>query len=333
MPKKIFDSFIRDMARDIKLNYKSGDKYLTIREIAERFSVSVQTAQRGIRRIEEEGIVSVKKKSGIFILSPEQTRNTEGKKLVVLSNKQDHRFYHAFLEGVKNRAENTGMEISFYVNTRSDTDSLGFGNFLTELDADGIIALSFLNSALPFYHVIREGLDIVSDVIIDNLPILPAIQTDNYIHAQFAGNLLLEKGYKRFYVFGYYPKNINKRYKGFYDAIKSSGRKIAYINLSEMEAMRKTDAILHDLKDDTACFSSDYSANYILASQFVKHNLKVTNDNLLMYDSEEDFFHHPGLPPVRCVAPSFFKLGEVLCDLIICKFLNGKYPEPLQRKI
>lgn len=332
MPKKVFDSFIRELRRDIKMNYKVGDRYVTMRQIADIFQVSLQTAQKGIALLETEGVVKSKKKSGIYIESLESKATTNGKHLVVLSNKQDQRFYNIFFEGVKRQLENTKISLELIANPYNNTDNLAFGDYLVSLKADGIIALSFEKAALPFYHAIREGVDIVSDIIIDQLPILPAVQTHNYQHANVAGEILLQNDYKDFFVFGYYPEH-NKRYKGFYDAVKSRARSVTYIHLSDIEAMAKTDAIFHNLSKTTAIFSCDYSANYILASQFLKHNVKISAFNFLAYDSESDFFHYPGLPPIRCVAPSFFNLGEALAKTILEKWETGVFPLPLQQKI
>ena len=332
MPKKVLNSFLRELRRDIRVNYHPGDRYLTMRVIAETFQVSLQTAQKGIAILEAEGLVRSKKKSGIFIESLESHGVTKGKHLIVLSNKQDQRFYNTFFQGVKKELEESDISLDLIVNNHEQTDNLSFGDYLVSLKADGIIALSFDKAMLPFYHAIREGVDIVSDIIIDQLPILPAVQTDNYTHAFSAGEILIQNGYKDFFVFGYFPEK-NKRYRGFYDAVKSHARSVTYIHLSDIEAMAKTDAIFHNLSFTTAVFSCDYSANYILASQFLKHNVKVHGYNFLAYDSESNFFHYPGLPPIRCVAPSFFNLGESLASIILNKWKYGEFPLPLQKKI
>ena len=332
MPKKVLNSFLRELRRDIRVNYHPGDRYLTMRVIAETFHVSLQTAQKGIALLEGEGIVRSKKKSGIFIESLESHGTTRGKHLVVLSNKQDQRFYSTFFQGVKKVLEGSGISLDLILNTHEQTDNLSFGEYLVSLKADGIIALSFDKAVLPFYHAVREGIDIVSDIIIDQLPTLPAVQTDNYRHAHEAGKILIQNGYKDFFVFGYFSEQ-NRRYRGFYDAVKSQARSVTYIHLSDIEAMAKTDAIFHNLSATTAVFSSDYSANYILASQFLKHNVQVRGYNFLAYDSESNFFHYPGLPPIRCVAPSFYDLGESLASTLLNKWKFGEFPLPLQKKI
>ncbi len=332
MPKKVRENLVREIKRDIAANYRVGDRYLTMRQIADAFGVSLQSAQKGIAQLEEEGFVQSRKKSGIYVASLSICGKTEGKRLLVLSNKQDGRFYQVFLDGVKKRMEGNGVSIELIVNAGTRTDTLAFGDYLLSLNADGIIALSFLNAALPFYHALREGLDIVSDVILDELPILPAIQTDNYTHAHKAGELFLANDYKDFYVFGFYPER-NRRFQGFSEAVSAYARSVTYIHLSDYEAMGKIDAIFNNLSPTTALFSCDYSTNYILASQFLKHKGTMRSSNFLAYDSEGDFFHHAGLPPVRCVAPSFFNLGEALAQTLLTKWRTGAYPLPLQQKI
>lgn len=332
MPKKVMDSFVRSLKRDISTNYVPGDRYLTIRNIADKFKVSLQTAQKGVALLAKEGVVISRQKSGTYIACLESASATQGKHLSVLSSKQDKRFYSVFFEGIMKALEGTGVTAEVVEITQNNIDDYAFAEYLVSLETDGIIALSFGKSILPFYHYIREGGDIVSDIIIDQLPILPAVQTDNYKHAYYAGEILIQNGYKDFFVFGFYPEE-NKRYKGFRDAVISQARSVTYIPLSNYESLAKTDSILHDLSTTSAIFSCDYSANYILAAQFVKHQIKMSAYNFLAYDSESDFFRYPGLPPIRCIAPSFFKLGEALAHTILQKWETGLYPLPLQRKI
>ncbi|GHU93430.1 hypothetical protein FACS189479_04790 [Spirochaetia bacterium] len=132
MPKKILDAFFGSMIRDIKNHYQSGDKFLSIREIAEQYKVSVQTAQRGVKRLEEYGYISVKQKAGITVETLRPTKKLAGYKIAVVSARPDARF-----------------------------NDVKFSEYLLSLDADGIIALYCRDSILPFYHVLREGLDIV----------------------------------------------------------------------------------------------------------------------------------------------------------------------------
>lgn len=332
MSKRIFNSFLRNLRRDILFNYIEGDRYLTVREIASKFNVSLQTAQKGVHALKAEGLILSKQKSGITVLNKHMHGDTLKKDLVVISNKQDERFHRAFFDGVLDRLVGTGVVAQLIINTEADTNSLQFGEYLESLQCDGIIALSFKNAALPFYHAIHKGVNIISDIIIDELPILPAIQTDNYKHAFQAGKILLQNNYKSFYAFGYYPE-ANRRYQGFYDAVNLRAKSVNYIHLSDMDALSKADAVFNNFDATTTIFSCDYSANYILASLFLKHDTPIQGYNFLAYDSESDFFHYPGLPPIRCVAPSFYCLGKALADSMILKWQTGAFQQPLQQKI
>lgn len=332
MPKLVFDNFLRLLLRDVQNNYTSGDRYLTVRQIAEKFNVSLQTSQKGVTNLSEKGILEGRRRAGIHVKSTHIELGISGKKMIVLSNKQDFRFYQAFYKGVKEKTESENIDTELIFNTHPKPQSLGFGEYLTTLEADGIIALSFAKSALPFYHALREGVDIVSDIIIDELPILPAIQTDNYKHANKAGKIMVQNGLKDFYVFGFYPED-NTRYKGFFDAVEPNARSVSYIQLSSYHAMEKVDSIFHDLKSSSAIFSCDYSANYIIASNFLKHHKQITHNNFLAYDAEEEYFHYPGLPPIKCIAPSFSDLGVTLANKLIQKWKLGSFAEPLRIKI
>lgn len=330
MPKQIFDSFFRSLIRDIQCNYKDGDKYLSVRGISKKFNVSLQTAQKGVTQLVLENKIDSKPKSGIIIKKNLETNILKGKKIIVMSNKQDGHFYSSFFDGVKLAVEEFDIKADFMLNTFPDTQSLGFGQYLASLETDGLIMLSFPNSALPFYHAMREGVDIVSDIILDDLPILPSRQTDNYKHAQEAGEILLSQGCKKFFIFGYYPKK-NKRYFGFNDVITKTGYSTEYIELSSMSGVSKLSELLKNSDDSVGFFSSDYSANYVLDILCSKE--KVKPKHVLVFDADDKYFKSQYLPPIKAVGPSFQNIGASLGALLIEKWLKGNFPAPLQNKI
>jgi len=333
MPRKIFDNFYRELVRDIRTNYKEEDKYLTVRQIAEKFSVSLQTAQKGVRELSNKGMVSAVPKSGITIKSLEQKSSVKGKKVMVVSHKHDRRFDQAFMAGILEVAGVEEVQVDFLDDSKIDVSSIAFGDYLLRLNVDGVITLAFKDSALAFYHALRDGLDMVSDIIIDELPMLPAVQTDNYVHAREAGAMMLHQGYKYFLVVGYYPKESNKRYLGFHDGLERLGENIKYVCLADDAAMRKIDNFFHFFSEDMAVFSTDYATNYILAAKFIQHRVRVKSDNFLVYDCEEEKFHYDGLPPIHSVAPSLMTLGRGLINTLLHKWRTGAYPLPLQKKI
>jgi DNA-binding LacI/PurR family transcriptional regulator len=333
MPKKVFDAFFHTTIRDIKNHYQPGDKYLSIRQIAEKYRVSIQTAQRGVKKLEEYGYITVKRKAGITIESLRPQKKLEGYKIAVISATADTRFNDAFLKGINVVASEHGVSAQFEQIPDIDVRSLQFGDYLLSLDADGIIALNFKNSSLPFYHILREGMDIVADIILDELPILPTVQTDNFRHAREAGQIFRERGYRRFLVVGYYPKKGNRRFEGMIEAIKDVSEKVEYICVSDIQAMYMMDSFFDRFNSQCAVFSTDYSSNYIVGAKFIQHNITVKNDNFLVFDCEDDVFSYHGLNPVKRVAPSFCTVGAELCKILITKRQIGFFPNPLQRKI
>jgi DNA-binding LacI/PurR family transcriptional regulator len=333
MPKKVFDTFFHATIRDIKNHYQPGDKYLSIRQIAEKYRVSIQTAQRGVKKLEEYGYITVKRKAGITIDSLRPRKKLEGYKIVVVSATADVRFNDAFFKGINAVASENGVSTRFEQIPDIDVRSLQFGDYLLSLDADGIIALNFKNSTLPFYHILREGIDIVADIILDELPILPTVQTDNFRHAREAGRIFRERGYRRFLVVGYYPKKGNRRFEGMVEAIGDIAEKVEYICVSDIQAIHMMDSFFYHFNSQCAVFSTDYSSNYIVGAKFIQHNVSVKNDNFLIFDCEDDVFIYQGLNPVKRVAPSFYSVGTELCKILIAKRETGFFPTPLQRKI
>mgnify|MGYP002348635525 FL=1 len=63
MPRQVFPDFLRHLRNDIVSSHTSGDRYLSIREIAAKFGVSVQTAQKGVTQLAAEQILEPRKKA------------------------------------------------------------------------------------------------------------------------------------------------------------------------------------------------------------------------------------------------------------------------------
>jgi DNA-binding LacI/PurR family transcriptional regulator len=197
MPKLVMDRLYRDLVRDIRTNYKIGETYLTLDQISARFKVSKLTAQRCIKKLAVRNMVQANPRSGIRIRSHEEGRDLAGRKIVMLTPYQDHKFSQAFLTGIQEAAEPAGIKAEHAVSQYPEQDTLGFGDYLLGLDADGVIALSFFGSALPFYHALTRGLDVVSDIHYPQLPILPVVETDNERHGRELGRRLAAGKFKR----------------------------------------------------------------------------------------------------------------------------------------
>lgn len=331
MPKKVYEPFLRALRRDIISNYKAGDRYISVREIAEKFGVSLQTAQKGVTELKNDGLVTSKPNQGITVsLKDAAHTNLSSKTVLIVSNKQDGHFFSSFYEGAKEIADSYGIKSEYIINTFADTTTLAFGEYLTSLNADGLIMLSFPDSELPFYHALREGVDIVSDIILDKLPILPAVQTDNFKHAYEAGKELVAEGCRKFYMFGYYEKD-NKRYLGFDKAVREAGFSSRYVQISSISGITETAEVLLDYTSDTGLFIGDYSSAYVLDSLCSRQNLKPSH--ILVYDTDEEYFNSKFLPPIKAVSPSFRVLGQKLCMVLVEKWTTGKYPTPMQVKI
>jgi DNA-binding LacI/PurR family transcriptional regulator len=331
MPKKVFTGFYRSLKRDILTNYREGDKYLTVRNITDKFDVSSQTAQKGIKKLIDAGILVSRQKVGLFVGDVDKVDGIAQKLIIVLSNKQDYHFYNAFMQGAASEAEKYGIGIKLVQNTYGNTAELGFGEYLTELDADGIIALSFRNAGLPFYYAMQHGVDIVSDIIIDELPILPAVQTDNYLHAGQAGTYLSENHCRDLYIIGFYPPG-SKREMGFVDAVQSKATTVKYLQLSALDALSELTQTIQQASFATGFYLCDYASIYIFSTLCQHNDYKPRNGSVVLYDYDQEVFQGTTLS-VPTVGPSFFTLGSQLCASLVTKWLTGAFPSPLQRKI
>jgi DNA-binding LacI/PurR family transcriptional regulator len=337
MPRQVFPDFLRHLRNDVVSSYNGGERYLSIREIAAKFGVSVQTAQKGVTQLTEEMLLEPRKKAGIYIGKgmKEIANPLANKEVVVISKVATPIFYQGFLDGVKERLKDTGVKVKMMVLDESeDVSSLAFGKRLVDLQADGIVTLCFTReSALPFYYAIREGVNMVADIILDDLPLLPAVQTDNYKHAFAAGRLMSQMGLETLYVFGTYPES-NKRLLGFSQAVKNSEASIKYQQLTGVDLMMRTMNILSSLTPKTGIFLSDYTTLHNVASLCSRFHIQFTPGTIVAYDgADANEVRYPGIPPIPCIGPTFKELGYHLCDVLVHKWTEGTYPQPLQKKI
>ena len=162
------------MKRDISTNYGIGDRYITLDKICSKFMVCRQTGNKGVKQLVSEKILTSSRGQGIRVTGQDQSLEVAGKKLLVYSRTRHHQpTNEAFLKGVRQAAEPRGVNVSFLLVETDDTQSLDFGKHLVSLDADGIIALDFPVSPLPFYYAITHGMDIVAEIDLPELPIRP----------------------------------------------------------------------------------------------------------------------------------------------------------------
>lgn len=329
MPRKIIDSLIRRITHHISLEYEIGDRYLTVREIAEHFNVSLQTAHKAIRLLSNEKILKTVPKSGIIVISY-GAEGGMGKKVVLLSNNPNKRFTNAFLQGVKDAIGDISVELVY--NTCPDIDSLSFGYYLCGLDAAAIIAIGFRSGILGFYHAMREGIDVVSDIILDDLPILPAVQTDNRRHVKDAVDDMISAGTRKILMAGYYPEG-NSRHQGALEAVEQTQANIVFVSLLDSTSNARLDRFFNEFDARSAVFSIDSATNFLLLSKFTQFGIEVNTKNFHIYDCEESTFNPSGFPAFNPFAPSLRYIGKKLAEKLISKWRTGEFSQPLLERV
>jgi DNA-binding LacI/PurR family transcriptional regulator len=330
MPKKVLEKFLRDLTRDIKANYHAGDRYLTLDEICRKFSVCKKTAHNAVKKLALRGMVKASPRRGIIITSLEEKINLSDKKMLMLSNLHHRRSADAFFSGAKELADSRDIAIAFMENPLEDTRSLSFGDFLLEQNVDGICAVSFADAALGFYRAMREGLDIVADYHMDDLPILPVIESDSRRHGLEAGKALNAKGFGDIVVAGFGDAACNRiRFEALLSQIDKEKTEVRYLEISQPNALFLLDRFLYSYGEKCAVVSIEYRTNELIAAQFVQHRIRKAPINLFAYDSYDDTYDHKGLPPVPTFAPSFKQLGAALARRLINKWETGRFTEPM----
>ena len=334
MPRKILGSLLRELQHDIVTHYHEGDRYRTVRGVAEHFGVSLQTAHKAVTQFTRLGMLRAKNKSGLVVISTRTNLRVVTPRIVLLSNNPDPRFNQAVLHGVQDVCRPAKIEPKLVLNTHGDSSSLHFGEWIVGLKADGIIAMSFRHAALPFYYAQTQGVPIVSGIIFDDLHTLPAVQHNNTLHAEEAAQYFHSVGKKRILCAGYWEQN-NKRFHAFRDTFLKLCPKgeLSYAWLAKPESVAKLHLFFMHFQSATdAVFSMEYSANYAVAPYFVSHRLPVEK-NFGVFNNEEDMFQFPGLAPVKSFAPSLRRTGRQLAQKLMQRLETGAWPEPIAETI
>lgn len=333
MPLKKLEALIEQLLEEIRTNYESGDLFLTIRQIAAHYGVSVQTANNAMKRIEKMNMVSLTPKIGTIVKSTVPLKSVLGNKLAVVSNLNDPQYSYPFTHVIEEEASRDGVEVLFEEIHEDQFRGLELAYHIQGLGAQGAVLLSFTESALALYHLYREDFDFVSDIHYPELPMIASVHTDDYRHSLEAGKLHARQGYDRVLVVGYKDRDESKRLQGYCDGMGKNGDGITYVEFSHPAFLSTVEKFFLSFTENSAFFSADYPLNGILASKMLQHRIPVKNDNFLVYDGKGDLYRFHDLPPVKTVAPSLTTLGHELYRLLLSKWQLGHFQEPLQQLI
>ena len=334
MARNKFSMVKKNITEDIRDHYSEGDRYGSIRATADKFAVSLQTAQSAVSSLCEEGILESKNKSGIFIKSKPGKIDPSGKKIIILSGMNDPRFIEAFSKGIKKVVAPQNMEVLFINDTCKERNTIQYGEYLIDLykshNASGIIALAYRNVELAFYHALNSNCLMISDVSFPGLPMLPSIQTDNHKHSREAAQKFAVLGKKEVLVAGYWKKG-NVRQRSFEEEFRTlvSDGEMRYVDLGEETSPADLYIFFKNFNSRKSVFTLDFAANHTVAAYFITYKLSPKN-NFIVYDSEDEFFNHPGLAPVESAAPGLNILGERLAEKLLARIVSGSWSLPMQ---
>ena len=337
MPRKVLEGLVAELALDIRGNRRAGDRYLTVRELAGRFGVSLQTAHKALRRLVDGGLLSTSRRAGTTVLArPGFEPDLEGRKVLLLSNNPDLRFNQAFRRGVETALAPLGMDCVMQVNKEPNTESLGFGAGLLEtcrgLRAAGVVAIYFRKAELAFYHLLQNGVAMVADIALDNLPVLPSVQTDNARHVRGAARRFHQWGRTEVLAAGFWDPRCT-RFEVFREEMLrlARGASVTHLRLTDPDFPARLHLFFEGFDERKGVFSLDYAANHVLAPCFTTWGIDPSR-RFLVYDSEGGVFRHPGLPEVESVGPSLESIGRRLAEKLVHKLRTGAFLEPLAER-
>ncbi len=331
MPKRALLPLLQSMQQDIRLNYAVGDRYRPIRQIAQHFNVSQQTAQKAVHKLVDNKMLVARAKSGIRVAAIESNWQSVKPRVVLLSNRTDPRLNRAFLLGINEPLARVDFTASLVFCTHLDTLGLSFGEYLVDLKADAVAALYFPQSALPFFYAETKHLPVISATPVPSLPTLPCIHTNNTRHAHEAAVLAQQRKYRQVLLVSYFedgPNHVRAREFRHQLARLQPGTSVTYTCLARPDSIVRLHQFFSSFDRDSVVFALDHAANYVVAPYFVSHQIDPTR-GFLLFNSEDDEFSFPGLPPLAGVAPSLRSIGRKLGERLLTRLCSGEWPSPL----
>jgi DNA-binding LacI/PurR family transcriptional regulator len=339
MPKQVIDNLLYRLKREICANFKRRDRFFTVKEISRRFGVSYVTAFRAAQALRKQGILTSRRGQGLYIKDMAKIGKKTQSTIALLSRHMGSYFNNGFLRGVEEVANPKGISVELVEAEFSDPRSILFGDYIAGLRADGVIAISFEYSALAFYRAMVLGVDLVADIALNELPQLPVVQTDNFRHGKEAALLMAQKGYRealaisptgdRAVTRGFFVERVN----GFREGAAESGMKVTVVCFNEPQPEMRIQKFFNSFGPRKAVFSADLGCNWTAASAFTKNKISLSNDNLVAYDGQAEFFVHGKMPAVTTVGPSLKEIGRGLADKLIDKWETGRFREPMVEMI
>ncbi len=334
MARNKFHAACQGILEDVALHFDVGTRYRTIRQIADFWSVSLQTAQFAVAALCREGYLQAIEKRGLFVLKKPDCVSLAGKTILVTSSNFDPRFTDAFVASIREVAEPKGITVEVAHDDEKDANTIHHGDLwireYREHNASGLIALAYRNVELAFYHALTAGCVVITDVCFPNLPMLPAVQPDNHRCSLLAAQQFARLGKKEMIVVGYWKPG-NVRHVTFETEFRRlvPGGCVKYLYLGDETSSADLYLFLCDFHSRKGIFTIDYAANHTIAAYLTSYAIRPKG-NFLVFDSESEKFNHPGLDPVDAVAPGLNNLGKRLAERLIERIAGRKWSEPLQ---
>jgi len=338
MPKRVLPQLLRALESDISTHYKPGDRYRTVREIAREQQVSLATASKAVAELSERGWINRVERDGITVRKRARPRARRQRQVAVVSRQADSRFNNAFLKGIRSvfgpeAAHPARVEL--HVNAELDPGSLAFGDWMLGLRADGYICLaSSANSGLPFYHVLRADIPLVSDWAIETLPILPVVETDNQEHCRALAQRMVDAGKTAFLLASFF-RNRGRRDERLTDHLKRLGSRleIARCDMARPEALDQVQSFLSTKPTTKAVVSLDFETNHLLTPAMQMAGRQAP-DRFFLYDCEDETFEVPMTGTIlQPQAHGLSHLGRKLGEKLLHHFARGQWPAPLIERV
>jgi len=326
MPKRRFDELLRELRRDVRRNHKPGERYHSVREAAATFGASAQTVHRALGRLVEEGLLEARARRGLYVLA-----GTVGPqaRVGIVSAQADPRYHAAVRRGF---AEGLGREVPLTVATTASTNGVEFGNWLLGLGWDAALVVGFRKSALAFYHARVHGMELISNVIPDELPDLPAVQLDNRRYAREAALRLARLGVREVLGVGYWaPTNV--RWATFTGALgeRMPGVKTSYAWLAQEASIGQLHLFLARARPGMVILSLDFSANHVVAPFLARCGVDPAT-GLMVFNHDDDPPTDAFLASVPAVAPSLRAHARALGQRLSERLQSGTWgPTPQSR--
>jgi DNA-binding LacI/PurR family transcriptional regulator len=311
----------------LRTQYSVGQRFLSIREMADQEQVSIQTAFNLMKRLQDDGLL-VQRPHGLSFVKAIPA-HIPPYRIGVLVPEKPLWFRACAVDGLKEGfAERIAPE-NLVLHDTDEISTVNDAELLSGQGYDGIIGMS-RDYGWQFYALHLMGQIVLADIISPSWPSMPVTCVDFRSTAERAGSLLRQYGHKRACILGLGHAGSNPQ--SFRQGFK--GENISLVeNTNTSEGVELFRTTVHNEKP-TALYIAEKNCVPIALSVLATEGLRIPDDiSIVIHDCDPGQYEGFAVPPITSVGPSVETIGKRLAERMSRMLERKAAKDPVVQRI